>query len=96
MVFLQVIFFIILGFYLLGWIGRMLLRYWILKKQKEFQQNGTMGGFTFKQYNWGAGQNRSTQTEVREGEIKVERNASTEKKVSGKVGDYVDYEEIKE
>lgn len=96
MVFLKVIFFIIVGFYLFGLIGRLLLRHWVMKKQKEFQQNGNAGGYTFKQYTWGTGADRTSQRATREGEIKVEKTAGTHKKVSKQVGDYVDYEEIKE
>lgn len=36
--FLTVILFIFVGFWLLGLIGKWLLRYWVAKKQREFQQ----------------------------------------------------------
>lgn len=93
--FISVILSIILGFYLLGIIGRLWLRYWIAKKQREFEKNGTMGGFSFKQYRWPGGGDRQERPSPKEGEIRVDKPGQTQKKVSGKVGDYVDYEEIK-
>lgn len=37
---LSFIFFLIVGFYLAGLLGRLLLRRWIIRKQKEFEQGG--------------------------------------------------------
>lgn len=99
--FISFIFFTIVGFYALGLIGRLLLKYWVRKKQREFSQQfgqgANPGGF-YKQYTWGARQapGNDRQQKPKEGEVKIEQTASTKpKKVSKEVGDYVDYEEIK-
>ncbi len=97
--FLTFIFFFIVTVYVLGLLGRMFLRYWLHKKQKEFEeqfgQNG--GGFTYRQYTWGRGANRQRQeNRKREGEVSVQRPAVETKKVNRDVGEYVDFEEIKE
>lgn len=100
--FFSFIFFTIVGFYVLGLIGKLLLRYWIRKKQREFSQNfgqgASQGGSTFRQYTWGNGANNPRSSEKpREGEVKIEQTASAKpKKVNKNVGDYVDYEEIKQ
>lgn len=87
---LTVLFFIIAGFYLAGLLGRLLLGYWIRKKQKEFGG----GGFT-RTYTWGG--RREASGRKPEGDVTVSRTqASPEKKINRNVGDYVDYEEIKE
>lgn len=99
--FITFIFITIVGFYALGLIGRLLLKYWVRKKQREFSQqfgqNPNAGGF-YKQYTWGASRasGNDTQQKTKEGEVKIEQTASAKpKKVSKDVGDYVDYEEIK-
>ena len=73
---LSFIFFLIVGFYLAGLLGRLLLRRWIIRKQKEFEQGGNP---FFRTYTWGGGGH----------------SRMTQKRVSGDVGDYVEYEEIK-
>lgn len=86
--FFIVIIFIILFFYLATAVGRLVLRNWLNRKQKEFEQ--MMGGS-------GAGGNtrrggqRSTKPE---GEVTVERTVHVEKKVNRGIGDYVEYEEV--
>lgn len=73
----------------------LILKFWIAKKMKEFGNNG---GSTFYG-TWGsAGQNSAgqTQQQPKEGEIHIEKNATPQKKVNSNVGDYVDYEEVKE
>lgn len=88
------ILFLIIGFYLAGLIGRLLLRRWIIRRQKEFEQNG--GNPFFRTYTWGAGAHQQ-QSRQREGDVTVQQTAqSAEKKISREVGDYVDYEEVKE
>lgn len=90
----------ILVIYLMGFIGKWLLRRWIYKKQKEFEQRfGNAGGY--RQYTWTANAanassagNSSTANPNREGEVKIQHTTRSEKKVSGCVGDYVDYEEV--
>lgn len=54
---LTVLFFIIVGFYLFGLLGRLFLNYWIRKKQREFAEGG--GGFS-RTYTWGTGFGRSS------------------------------------
>ena len=73
---LSFIFFLIVGFYLAGLLGRLLLRRWIIRKQKEFEQGGNP-------------------KPKPEGKVTVEQTRMTQKRVSGDVGDYVEYEEIK-
>lgn len=97
--FLSIILSIILVVYLMGLIGKWLLRRWIYKKQKEFETRfGNPGGF--RQYTWtsgGAGGNASggnAKPSSAEGDVKVQYTERSEKKVSGNVGDYVDYEEV--
>ena len=91
---LSFILFLIIGFYVAGLIGRVLLRRWIMRKQKEFEQ----GGNPFvRAYTWSSGnQTRNDSQRKPEGKVTVEQTRVTEKRVSGEVGDYVDYEEIKE
>lgn len=91
---LSFILFLIIGFYVAGLIGRVLLRRWIMRKQKEFEQGGNP---FFRAYTWSSGsQTRNDSQPKPEGKVTVEQTRVTEKRVSGEVGDYVDYEEIKE
>ena len=91
---LSFILFLIIGFYVAGLIGRVLLRRWIMRKQKEFEQGGNP---FFRAYTWSSGnQTRNDSQRKPEGKVTVEQTRVTEKRVSGEVGDYVDYEEIKE
>lgn len=91
---LSFILFLIIGFYVAGLIGRVLLRRWIMRKQKEFEQGGNP---FFRTYTWSSGsQPRNDSQRKPEGKVTVEQTRVTEKRVSGEVGDYVDYEEIKE
>lgn len=89
---LTVLFFIIVGFYLLGLLGRLALSYWIRKKQREFAEGGSPGGFS-RTYAWGG---RRSPRPRPEGDVSVQQTeASPQKKINKNVGDYVDYEEIK-
>lgn len=90
---LSFILFLIIGFYVAGLIGRVLLRRWIMRKQKEFEQGGNP---FFRAYTWSGNQTRNDSQRKPEGKVTVEQTRVTEKRVSGEVGDYVDYEEIKE
>ena len=89
---LTVLFFIIVGFYLFGLLGRLFLNYWIRKKQREFAEGN--GGFS-RTYTWGTGFGRSNRPKP-EGDVTVQQTADARKKVNRNVGDYVDYEEVKE
>lgn len=95
--FISIIFFTVVGLYLLGLMGKFLLRRWILKKQREFQEQfgGQAGqGQSYRQ-SWSFGGNRHNEPS-KEGEIKVETSVNnSEKRIKKDVGEYVDYEEIK-
>ena len=80
---LTVLFFIIVGFYLFGLLGRLFLNYWIRKKQREFAEGG--GGFS-RTYMWGTGFGRSSRPKP-EGDVTVRQTASAQKKVNRNVGD---------
>ena len=85
---LTVLFFIIAGFYLAGLFGRLLLGWWIRKKQREFGD----GGFA-RTYTLGS---RNASKPKPEGDVTISRaQAAPPKKINQNVGDYVDYEEIK-
>ena len=43
---LTILFFIVVGIYLMGLVGRLALGYWIRKKQREFAESGQAGGFS--------------------------------------------------
>ncbi len=92
--FLSFLFFVIVGFYVVGAVSRWLLRRWIGRKQQEFAERfgGGQGG-GFRGYSWNSG--ARTRSSSREGEVTVQQTAQTPKKrVSGTVGDYVEFEEI--
>ncbi|MDR0509907.1 MAG: DUF4834 family protein [Rikenellaceae bacterium] len=92
MKFLNTIFIIILVFYLISLVGRALLRGWVTKKSREFEAAARSG-----QGAWQGSANRNGRKARREGEITVDATRYREnKKIGGDVGDYVDYEEIKE
>lgn len=71
------IFFIVT--YLLGIIGRLLLRHYAKKFQNHFEQQKS---------NY---QNQHKQ----EGEITIQKKVNNEKIINNSEGDYIDYEEIK-
>ncbi len=92
----------ILGFYLLGFIGRIALKFFIRKKTREFQEQfgakGNYNGQSQSNWNRSANTNSSTQQDEakeEEGKIHVQQAANTEKRVSRNVGEYVDFEEVK-
>ena len=84
--FLTVICFLILGFYLLQWLLRLWLRARVNRIQREMEKNGG-------QYTRTNGNSRRERP-VREGEVRVETGRAAGKKVSDRIGDYVEYEEI--
>lgn len=106
---LGVIFSIIIGFWLLGLVGRIFLRYWVLKKQRQMEQQmrdgGAPGGGGFQSFGGGnfrgfystfsgggaAGQPKETK---KEGEVTIEKTEIA-KSVNHKIGEYVDFEEVK-
>lgn len=86
--FLSFIFYTIITLWLLGLLGRWLMRRWLRKKQREFSEQFG-GGAQYQR-------NRSSRRQNgREGDVRVQQTARIEKKVSGNVGEYVDFEEVK-
>lgn len=80
----------------------LILRFWIAKKMKEFGNKGGsasgFGGSTFYG-TWGSTsqyKQAQNQQQPKEGEVHIEQNATSQKKVNTNVGDYIDYEEVKE
>lgn len=109
--FLTVILIIFVGFWLLGLIGKWLLRYWITKKQREFQQQfgsdsttgsntgGAFGGRGFRGfYTFGGTSEQETRQKKRpEGEVTVtQQEIRTEYQVDKSVGEYVEFEEVEQ
>lgn len=90
------ILYFIMGLVVLGVVLMLLLRRRILKMQQQMgeqfgQGNPRAGGFGSPF----AGQ--QAKPDDREGDVKIYKTSETpEKRVSGKVGDYVDFEETKE
>ncbi|MCC8089548.1 MAG: DUF4834 family protein [Rikenellaceae bacterium] len=94
--FLEIILIIVAVFYLTGILGRYLLRRFIARKQKEFEERFGQGqGGYYKQYTWGSG-NKTRNETAEEGEIKITATGKTTKKINSQVGDYVEYTEIEE
>jgi len=89
MAFLRFIFFTVLIFYILGFIGRTVLRVWVRRRQEEFSQ---------------AAQHARQRTEKarakarrEEGRITIsDTHTATRKAVSDSVGEYIEYEEVTE
>ncbi|HBS85737.1 MAG: hypothetical protein A2W91_13460 [Bacteroidetes bacterium GWF2_38_335] len=79
--FLKVLLIIIASFYLLGWIGRIMLKRYLRKVQKRMQE---------QQRNYYESRNPRP-----EGDVKVEFGKSKSKKFDKNQGDYIDYEEVR-
>ncbi len=100
--FLTVILFLFVGFWLLGIVGQWTLRWWIARKQREFQQQfgsdgkaagGTFRNGSFRGFYADFGSNRKKK---REGEVTVTHtDRHSEYQVGKSVGEYVEYEEVK-
>ena len=94
--FLTVILFIFVGFWLLGQIGRWTLRWWIARKQKEFQQQfggdgkatgGTFGNGAFRGFYTQFGNNGGKKArEKPEGEVTGTPNNRQSEKQAGTNG----------
>ncbi len=99
---LQVFGYIILGIIILVLILGLVFRAKIRRLQRdvENQMNGGQpngGGFNGGFYNFNTRQRSSQRPTSAEGDVKIfTTDKSTEKRVSNQVGDYVDFEEIKE
>lgn len=91
---LSVAFYIIMGFLILIIIGFLILRYRINRIRRRMEESGE----EYRSYRWGsAGGSRSRSQKKPEGEVIVERTASSyEKRVNSQVGEYVEYEDVKE
>ncbi|WP_298064359.1 hypothetical protein [uncultured Rikenella sp.] len=99
--FLTVILFLFVVFWLLGLFGRWTLRWWIARKQREFQQQfgsdgkatgGTFGDGSFRGFYANFGGSRKKK---REGEVTVTHtNRHSEYQVGKSVGEYIEYEEV--
>ncbi len=91
--FISFIMYFVIGFYLLGFVGRILFRLWLRRIQKRYQQNPQ--GANFRSYTWGSGQQQQQQEQnKREGEVTV-KTQEKQKRVNQDIGEYVDFEEIK-
>lgn len=80
-------------FYLFGIVFKLLIRYFISKKFKQFT-----GGTSWQDFASSTNQqSSSTQNEQphREGEVFISKTGGQSKKVREKVGEYVDFEEVK-
>lgn len=80
----------VLTFYLIGFLGRAFLSYWIRKKQQEFSQGEGAGPF----FQWRTGSTTRPKPKRPEGEVTVENKHATQPKVNRNVGDYVEYEDL--
>lgn len=108
-VFLSIIICTVLGFWLLGIVTRWLLRYWIIKKQREMAQKfGSQGGFEsfgsgnfqgfygFGQQNQASGQDNKSDNKKEEGKVTIQQTQKREGyTVNRKIGEYVEFEEEK-
>ncbi|MFR9503656.1 MAG: DUF4834 family protein [Rikenellaceae bacterium] len=91
---MQVVFYIIFGIVVLMLILGLIFRAKIRAMQKEMEERGAQGGFysSFQQRG-----SRSSNTRSDEGDVNIfQQGGAGEKKVSENVGDYVDFEEVKE
>ncbi len=89
---LSAVFYIIMGIVLLIIIGLLVFRYRMNRLRRDMEQRGEQ----YRTYTWGSG-TRSARREKRDGEVTVQQTGSSRKKVvSNQVGDYVEYEEIRE
>ncbi|HIW97183.1 MAG TPA: DUF4834 domain-containing protein [Candidatus Tidjanibacter gallistercoris] len=88
---LSVAFYIIMGFLALILIGILVFRYRMNRLRREMEA----GGETFRTYTWGSPRTRTQRK--KDGEVTVQHTeTSSHKVVSSEVGDYVEYEEIRE
>ena len=98
--FLSVILSIILGIYLLGKISKWLLRYWLKKKMQSFEQGNAAGGNPNSAWgawsNFGQQQQQPQQEKKKEGNVTVDINPTSERKIDKAIGEYVEFDEIKE
>lgn len=86
---LSVAFYIVMGFIALVLIGILIFRYRMNRLRRQMEEQGE----TFRTYTWSGGRNQKK----KDGEITVQQTETSSKKVvSNEVGDYVEYEDIRE
>lgn len=79
--------------WLIGFVGRLLLRSWLIRKQRQFaEQFGSGAQYTQNDWTRTAGGSFRNGGGA-EGEVRVRQTMPVEKKVSKAVGDYVEFEE---
>lgn len=88
--FLSFILILVLSLYLAGWIGRLLLRRWLMRKQREMAEH--FGGADFRDTKRG----KRGRGEPKEGDVEIRQGTPARKQVNKEIGDYVDYEEVDE
>lgn len=90
---LSVAFYIIMGFLALIIIAFLIFRYRINRIRRRMEENGE----EYRTYRWGNMGSRPRTQGKSEGDVTVERTPSSyKKKVSNEVGEYVEYEDIRE
>ena len=100
-VFFTVIFFIIFGFYILGFILKLVFRVFIARKMKNFDPNKGFGGFNNSNRTAGGSdfggnrQNYNDTNKEREGDVKITSTGGEDRRLKDKVGEYVDFDEVK-
>lgn len=86
MAFLKFIFFLLVGFWLVGLIFRATFTRWFNKRAAEYERSARQA-------------QREAQKQARgrrEGDVIVENTGTVRKRVSRSVGDYVEFEEVDE
>lgn len=96
----MLILYLVLGFVIFIVVVLVMMRWRLYKVQQQVrrqfdeQQRNTSGGFWSFHGSTGQGQQRNSAST--EGEVKIRKSGSTpEKRISGDVGDYVEFEETK-
>lgn len=87
---LSAVFYVLLGIAVLILAGLLFLQYKLRRIRRQMEQNGESD----RSYSWGS---RSSRQPRQDGEVTVHQTrTATEKVVSNQVGDYVEYEDIRE
>lgn len=90
---LSVAFYIVMGFLALIIIVFLILRFRINRIRRRMEENGE----EFRTYRWGNMGGRPRSQGKSEGDVTVERTSqSYKKRVSSDVGEYVEYEDVRE
>ncbi|MBE9488026.1 MAG: DUF4834 family protein [Bacteroidetes bacterium] len=78
----------IIIFFVVGYVGKILLRLWLTQKMRQFNGEQTTNK---SDSSWFGRKNNK-----KEGSVKVTKLTEDAHKVDGKVGEYVEYEEVNE